>query len=133
MANPPYHQQGGSASPVAERETAKRGSAPLMQAWIECLSRPLRHRGSLTLIVPAGMVAACLTAMGGCGCPCTVLFPLWPKAGRPARLILLRGVKSARSPMQVMPGLVLHQPDGSFTAAAQAILRDAAALALDRV
>lgn len=133
MANPPYHPQGGSASPVAERETAKRGSAPLMQAWIECLSRPLRHRGSLTLIVPPGMVAACLTAMGGSGCPCTVLFPLWPKAGRPARLILLRGVKSARSPMQVMPGLVLHQPDGSFTAAAQAILRDAAALALDRV
>jgi tRNA1(Val) A37 N6-methylase TrmN6 len=131
MANPPYHPQGGSASPVAERETAKRGSGSLMLTWIEALARTLRHRGSLTLIVPGGMVSDCLTAMSGCRCPCTVLFPLWPKAGRAAKLVILRGLKNARSPMQLMPGLVLHQPDGSFTAAAQAILRDGAALSLD--
>lgn len=133
MANPPYHPQGGSASPVAGRETAKRGSAALMLGWIEGLSQALRHRGSLTLIVPAGMVFACLAAMGTCRCPGTVLFPLWPKAGRPAKLVLLRGIKNARSPLQLMPGLILHQSDGSFTAAAQAILSDGAALRLDRI
>lgn len=133
MANPPYHPHGSSVSPVAARDLAKRGSDALMQAWIGGLSRRLRHRGSLTLIIPAGMINTSVAALDGCGCPCTVLFPLWPKIGRPAKLVLLRGVKNARSPMRLMPGLVLHQPDGSFTGAAQAILTGGAALPLEGV
>lgn len=132
IANPPYHAPLGSASPIAARETAKRGSDTLMLTWIERLSGVLRDRGSLTLIVPAGMVAACLAAMTGCRCPCTILFPLWPKTERPAKLVLLRGVKNALTPMRLMPGLVLHNPDGSFTPTARAILHDSAALILDR-
>jgi tRNA1Val (adenine37-N6)-methyltransferase len=131
MANPPYHAPGGTSSPIAERETAKRVSGDLIQTWIDRMSRSLRHRGSLTLILPAGMVPPYLSAMAEYGCPSTALFPLWPKSGRPAKLVLLRGLKNARMPMRVMPGLVLHQPDGSFTDTAQAILNGNAALMLD--
>ena len=35
------------------------------------------------------------------------------------------------APLRLLPGLVLHEPDGRFTPAADAILRDAAALCLD--
>jgi tRNA1Val (adenine37-N6)-methyltransferase len=131
IANPPYHPPNGTASPVATRETAKRGSKGLVVTWMGHLAATLRDRGSLTLIVPAGMSPACLAAMAQSRCPCTILFPLWPKAGRPAKLVLLRGVKNARAPMRLAPGLVVHNPDGSFTETAQAILRDAAALRLD--
>jgi tRNA1Val (adenine37-N6)-methyltransferase len=131
IANPPYHAADGMASPVAAREIAKRGSGALLAEWIGCLGGALRDRGSLTLIVPAGMGPACLASMAQRRCPCTIFFPLWPKAGRQAKLVLLRGVKSARAPMRVMPGLVLHNPDGTFTDSAQAILRDGRALALD--
>jgi tRNA1Val (adenine37-N6)-methyltransferase len=130
MANPPYHPADGTASPVTERETAKRGSGALLWRWVGQLSRCLRHHGSLTLILPAGMVPACLSAMTEHSCACTVMFPLWPKLGRPAKLLLLRGVRNGRTPMQVMPGLVLHEPDGSFTQAAQAVLNLNAALSL---
>ena len=51
------------------------------------------------------------------------LTPLWPRAGHPAKLMLLRATKGARGPDQLMPGLVLHDGTG-FTPAAQAILRD---------
>jgi tRNA1Val (adenine37-N6)-methyltransferase len=132
MANPPYHSADGTASPVAEREIAKRGSVALLGTWVGQLSRCLRHHGSLTLILPGGMVPASLSAMTEHDCACTVMFPLWPKAGRAAKLLLLRGVKHARTPMQVMPGLVLHEPDGSFTPAARAVLNQSAALTLDR-
>ena len=81
--------------------------------------------------MPAGLGATCLAAMAQSRCPCTVLFPLWPKAERPAKLVMLRGVKGSRTPMRLMPGLVLHNSDGSFTDAAQAILSGGAALALD--
>jgi tRNA1Val (adenine37-N6)-methyltransferase len=131
LANPPYHRPEGTASPIAEREIAKRGSEALMRAWIDRMSGCLRHRGSLTLILPAGMVPPCLAAMAENFCPCTVVYPLWPKSGRPAKLVLLRGVKNARMPMRLMPGLVLHRPDGSFTDTALAILNGNAALTLE--
>jgi len=131
ITNPPYHLPAGTASPITARETAKRGSDTLIVTWIERLGGALRDRGSLTLIVPAGRSPACLTAMAQTRCPCTVLFPLWPKAGRPAKLVLLRGIRNARTPMRLAAGLVLHNPDGSFTDATQAILGGGAALALD--
>jgi tRNA1Val (adenine37-N6)-methyltransferase len=131
MANPPYHSPDGTSSPIAERETAKRGPANLTRIWIDRMSRCLRQRGSLTLILPARLVPPCLSAMADYRCPCTTVFPLWPKSGRPAKLVLLRGVKNARTPMRLMPGLVLHQPNGSFTDAAQAILSGNAALTLE--
>lgn len=132
LANPPYHAPDGSSSPDAGREAAKRGSEALIRGWVDRLGRSLRDRGSLTLILPAGMAPACLAAMTDCHTPCTTIFPLWPKSGRPARLVLLRGIRRGRTPMRLMPGLVLHRPDGTFTDAAQAILRDGRALAIDR-
>jgi tRNA1Val (adenine37-N6)-methyltransferase len=130
MANPPYHLPEGSVSPDADKEIAKRATAILIHRWIERMAAALRHRGTLTLSVPAGLVPACLQAMAESRCPCTAILPLWPKTERPAKLVLLRGIKGARGPMQVLPGLVLHRADGSYTDAAQAILRNAAALKL---
>jgi tRNA1Val (adenine37-N6)-methyltransferase len=131
MTNPPYHRAADPASPDAAREIAKRGSDTLIRNWIERLSATLRAHGSLTLIAPAGTVPACLMAMSASRCPCTAIFPLWPKTGRSAKLVLLRGVKDARTAMRLLPGMLLHLPDGSFSDAAEAVLRDAAALPMD--
>jgi len=131
IANPPYHPPDGSVSPEASRELAKRGSQALIDVWIGRMSGLLRRRGSLTLIVPAWLIPRCLTAMADSHSPCAAIFPLWPRIGRPAKLALLRGIKDGRGLMRVLPGLVLHQPDGSFTGETQAILCDAAVLPLD--
>ncbi|WP_428490793.1 tRNA1(Val) (adenine(37)-N6)-methyltransferase [Rhodopila sp.] len=131
FANPPYHAADGTASPDPARDTAKRGSDTLLAAWIDRLSGALRDRGSLTLIVPAARCPACVAAMAASSCPCSVLFPLWPKPGRNAKLVLLRGIKNARGTMRLAAGLVLHDPDGGFTQATQAILAGGEALVLD--
>lgn len=133
MANPPYHPEDGSPSPHPGRETAKRGSGSLIRMWIDRLAASLRPRGTLTLIVPAGLIPVCLEAMTGARCPCASVLPLWPKAGRPAKLVLVRGIMASRAPMRLLPGLILHQEDGTFTADATNILADAAALALGRL
>jgi tRNA1(Val) A37 N6-methylase TrmN6 len=131
IANPPYHAASGTPSPVAPREAAKRGSVALINVWIERLSEALRDHGTLTLVVPAMTIPACLAAMAARGCPCTVVFPLWPKAGRKAKLVLLRGVKNTGRPTQLAAGLLLHNTDGSFTQAAEAVLRNGSPLDLD--
>jgi tRNA1(Val) A37 N6-methylase TrmN6 len=57
-----------------------------------------------------------------------VILPLWPKAGRPAKRVLVQAVKGSRAALTLSPGLVLHEADGRFSAAADAILRGAAKL-----
>jgi tRNA1(Val) A37 N6-methylase TrmN6 len=131
IANPPYHPPDGSASPVTGRDLAKRGSATLLETWVRRLAAPLRDRGTLTLVLPAALVPAALRTLEDARCPCSALFPLWSKACRPAKLVLLRGIRLGRTPMRLLPGLVLHEPGGSFTEAARALLEDAAPLRLD--
>jgi tRNA1(Val) A37 N6-methylase TrmN6 len=130
MANPPWHTAGGTASPDAGHEGARRAAPGLFGAWTAALVAPLRHRGTLTLVVSAGAMAACLAAMGQAGCGGLTVLPLWPRAGRAAKLVLLRGIKGGRGPARMLPGLVLHAPQGGYTDAAEAVLRGGAALDL---
>jgi tRNA1(Val) A37 N6-methylase TrmN6 len=128
FANPPYHAGDGTVSPLEERRSAKQADGDLFARWTATMAGVLRHRGTLTLIVPAAALPACMAALAACGCPPAALLPLWPKAGRAAKLVLLRGVKSGRGPCQVFAGLVLHENDGQFTPQAAAVLRSPAAL-----
>lgn len=128
LANPPYHAPTGTASPLAGRVAAKRGEAGLLGAWARALGAVLRHRGTLTFILPAATLPECLDAMAAAECAASAVLPFWPKAGRPAKLVLVRGVKGGRAPLRLLPGLVLHEAGGEFTPAAEAILRGGAAL-----
>jgi tRNA1(Val) A37 N6-methylase TrmN6 len=130
FANPPYHAAGGSRSPSGAREAAKRHEPGLLPAWIEALSRPLRHRGTLTIILPPSLLEAAMKAMRESDVAAESVFPIWPKAGRPARFVLIQGRKHGRAPLAMASGLILHSETGAFRAEAEAILRDAAALRL---
>ncbi len=129
-ANPPYHSEMGTPSPDASRRAAKRGAAGTLAIWADALVRPLRSGGTLTFILPAALLPQAAAAFTDAGCTPTGLLPLWPKAGHPAKLLLLRGIKGSRAALRVLPGLVLHRPDGSFTAETDAILRGGSALDL---
>jgi tRNA1(Val) A37 N6-methylase TrmN6 len=53
--------------------------------------------------------------------------PLWPRAGVAAKRALLAARRGGKGPARILPGLPLH--DGTApSAAAEAILRDGAAL-----
>lgn len=131
MANPPYHPQGGTASPDAGREAAKRATPDLLAAWAGVMGRCLRPGGTLGFILPAGLLTGCLQALQAAQCPAVAILPLWPKPGRAAKLVLVHGRKQSRAPLRLLPGLLLHQPDGRFSPEAEAILRGGAALAWD--
>lgn len=129
-ANPPYHPTTGTASPDPGRNAAKRGPPGLLGAWALAMGQRLRHRGTLTLILPSAAVPAGLAALAGAGCQPAALLPLWPRRGEAAKLVLLRGVRGARAPLRLLGGLTLHGDDGGFTAEADAVLRGGAPLAL---
>ena len=69
-----------------------------------------------------------MAAFAAGGCAPAALFPLWPRTGQAARLLLVQGVKGGRGALRLLPGMVLHRPDGGFTPEAEAILRAGASL-----
>ncbi len=129
FANPPWHDAAGTASADAGREAARRAQPGLFAIWAAALAAPLRSRGTLSFVIAAGVLPACMAAMAAAGCGSLAVLPLWPHAGRAARLLLLRGIKDGRGPCRMLAGLVLHEPGGGYTAAADAVLRGGAALA----
>lgn len=130
LANPPWHAAEDTPSPSARRDAAKRARPGLFAAWARALAANLRPRGSLTLVVPAARLPAGLAALHDAGCGSEAVLPLWPRAGTPAKLVLLRGVRGGRGAGRLLPGLVLHHADGRYTEEATAILRDGTPLAL---
>jgi tRNA1(Val) A37 N6-methylase TrmN6 len=130
MMNPPFLPPGrGRASAHPVKAGANVEGDLDFHGWAAAAARALKPRGWLTLIHRADRVdeicAALRPAFGS-----MTLFPLWPKAGEPARRVLVRARRGGRSPAVLAAGLVLHEPDGTFAAAAQAVLRDAAPLHL---
>jgi tRNA1Val (adenine37-N6)-methyltransferase len=127
MANPPWHDDAGSHPPGALRQRAKMAPPGLLSAWIGAMARVLRHRGTLTLILPPRAVPEALAALAEAGCGSALLFPLWPKPGREARILLIQASRGGRADLRLLPGLVLHDEAG-YTPAAEAVLRGGEAL-----
>ncbi len=123
-ANPPFHPCGGTASADASRDRAKRDRPGLLAGWVKAMAARVRGRGTLTVILTAAELPRASAALMAAGCPPRGLFPLWPREGQAAKLVLLQGVKAGGGPMRLSAGMRLHGADGSFTAEAQAILRE---------
>ncbi len=123
MANPPWHAPAGTASPDPGRRQARQAEANLLGRWIRVLAGALRLRGTLSLVLPPAALPESLAALAEHGCGSPVLWPLWPRPGMPAKLLLLQAMRGGRAPMRLLPGTVLHEADGSFTARADDVLR----------
>lgn len=130
IANPPYLPEGSARAP----DEAKRGAHVMteggLDAWVRFLAACAAPRGRLWVIHRADALAEVLAALSGRFGGAQV-FPLFPRAGAPARRIIVSAVKGSRARLSLLPGLVMHATDGSYTAIAEAVLRHGAALPLD--
>lgn len=123
MANPPWHEPSSTGSPDDARALARQARPGLMASWARALATPLRHRGTLTFITSAGSLSECLAAFTEANCGSHIIYPLWPRQGMPAKLVLLQCVRGGRAATRILPGLVLHAQGGGYTEAAEAVLR----------
>ena len=130
MTNPPYFEAARhTPAPGRGKALARTEGAAGLGCWIGAGLDRLRARGSLTLVHRAERLDAVLAALVGRAGAVTV-FPLWPKAGRAAKLVVVRARMGLASPMRLAAGLVLHEPGGAYTAAAKSVLRGGHALDL---
>jgi tRNA1(Val) A37 N6-methylase TrmN6 len=129
LMNPPFHPAlSHRASPDPARARARAAAPATLAAWCATAARLLVPGGVLTLIWRAdglGEVLHGLDRFGG-----VALLPVHPRDGVPAIRILVRAVKGSRAPLQLLAPLTLTDATGRPTAAAEAVLRDAASLPL---
>jgi tRNA1(Val) A37 N6-methylase TrmN6 len=130
MANPPYLEAGSATLPAdrARAMAVAEGDADL-KSWIGFALGMVRPRGTVTFVHRADRLDALLTEFSGRAGE-IVVFPLWPREGKAAKRVLVRARRGVQTPLHLAAGLVLHQADGKFTPAADAILRDAGGLSL---
>ncbi|MCK6419262.1 MAG: methyltransferase [Alphaproteobacteria bacterium] len=132
LCNPPFLEAGTyTVSPRAERARAlgHDGQAEIeLKTWIDAAFYHLKNSGCLTLIHRADYLDKILLALesrfGG-----VEIIPLWPRAGQPAKRVILRAVKNSKAPCVLHSGVVLHEADGTYTQNADALLRTGVALA----
>lgn len=123
MSNPPFWAEGsGNLSPDARKARANHESGMSVAGWVDGLCRRGRPKSTMTMVYAAARLDDLLAALSAkCGGP--ELLPLWPKAGREAKRVLVRARIGGRGPARLLPGLTLHEADGRFTPAAEAVLR----------
>jgi tRNA1(Val) A37 N6-methylase TrmN6 len=128
VANPPFHAEGRvRAAANAARASAHVMGAGGLTAWVRFFAAMAAPNARLTLIHRPDCLGQLLELLDGRFGDVTV-FPLFPKRAEPAARILVQAKKGSRAGLSLLPGLVLHEEDGSYTEAAESVLRDGEAL-----
>jgi tRNA1(Val) A37 N6-methylase TrmN6 len=123
--NPPFHGE-GQAPPDPRRARALMDEGTLPD-WLEAGMKRVISGGWLTAIVRADRLNEALAALPLTG---VAVLPLWPRAGEPARRVIVQARKGSGAPFRLLSGLILHDETGTYTPTADAILRGESPLAL---
>ncbi len=135
LANPPFFDRAAGRQARDEGREAARGQGTPLSAWVDAGARRLRHKGHLHMIHRAERMPDLLAAAAGrLGSP--EVWPICPRIGKAAELIIFRARKDGRADFRLNAPIILHkgvrhdQDADSYTAEIKAVLRDGARLAL---
>lgn len=135
LANPPFFDRAAGAVASDRGREAGRGAETPVAAWIDAGARRLKHKGYLHMIHRAERVPDLLAgAAGRLGSP--EIWPLCPRVGKPAELVIFRARKNGRAEYRLHFPIILHEGTrherdaDSYTPEIQAVLRNGAALHL---
>ncbi|MSP21382.1 MAG: methyltransferase domain-containing protein [Alphaproteobacteria bacterium] len=131
MSNPPFAPAGqGTAPRHAGKRAANIEDGVDLRGWVKAAATVVRSGGTITLIHRADRLDELLAALTANGAGGVVVYPLWPKLGADCKRVLVQAIAARRAPPRLAAGLVLHEADGTYSAAAQAVLRGGAGLTL---
>jgi tRNA1(Val) A37 N6-methylase TrmN6 len=128
IANPPFHEQGTvRPAPHPGRAAAHVMGKGTHESWLRFLAAFAAPKARLTLIHRPEYLGMLLRQLEGRFGEIAI-YPLFPKQGEPAVRIILQGRKGSKAAPSLLQGLILHEPDGRYTAQAEAVLRGGEAL-----
>lgn len=123
ITNPPWYEPGTIRPPQAESKAIGHMEEVELAEWLKQAVRFLKPKGRLFVVHRADRLGDILAGLNPLRVGEVRVFPLWPKAGKAATRVVVAARKDAKTPLEVLPGLLLHHPDGSYTDKADDILR----------
>ena len=128
FSNPPFFDDPAALrAPAPERRGAWMADDGLA-AWCAWLLAAVRDGGRVTVVHRADRLGDLLAALGE-RCGGLAIRPVHPFADAPAKRVLVRAVRGSRTPLALLPPLVLHTRDApGHTPQADAVLRGEARL-----
>ncbi|MCD8563069.1 MAG: methyltransferase [Alphaproteobacteria bacterium] len=130
ICNPPYLEAGTHHTSPSESLALARGhqdKETTLQDWLNAAHKALKQGGGFTMIHRADHTDKIVQGLGS-RFGAIEIIPLWPRTGIPAKRVIIRAIKGRKSGAILHPGLILHEENGDYTAAAEAILRNGAPL-----
>ena len=123
ISNPPYHFSTGTRPQNRRRALAHMGDGLTLDDWVKAAMWAARPRGRISFICRADRGGELVNLFVNAGASETLQFPLWPRPMVPAGRVIIQVRKSVMGPGAILPGLVVHNDDGSFTDAASRIMK----------
>ena len=127
--NPPFFEDAKALR--APKETKKESwiaSEPI-KVWIDIALQALRGRGHITIIHRAVHLGDILQGLGKQAGEVTIL-PLHPRQGEPAKRVIVRARKHAKTPLKLLSPIFVHDEAGEYDPRIKSVLRGEAPLAI---
>ena len=116
VCNPPYGLPGTILrSPDERSDTARHLDADGLLPWFLSAFRVLKGKGRLSLVFPAPRMLEVMDLLREARLTPKRFRLVYPRADRPANLVLLEAVKDARPMLHPEPPLIVYEADGSMT------------------
>jgi len=130
MMNPPFLAHGHAiAPPVQNKGQAHAHAGTTLRDWIRWAIHHCKARGSISIIYRADHLDQVITALAGATGDMLIM-PFWPRAGQPAKRVIVQARKGTKGRAVLLAGMALHTEGRRYSIAAEKILRDAAFLNL---
>ena len=122
VMNPPYFSE-KSVNPSKNTEIfkARYESKSFLEDWVNIAYKKLIPKGSLNFIFRTESIDRVLAILNPHWGDIRI-YPLWPKAGIESKLFLIQAKKDVKTKAKILPGMILHNKNGSYTDACNDVL-----------
>jgi tRNA1Val (adenine37-N6)-methyltransferase len=125
VTNPPYRAvRDGVPSPDPERAQANHEVTLALDDWLDVAAALVHPAGRVAVVYPAARVPDLVSGLERRGLAPARLRLCHPRLDRPASRVLIEAVGAASATLLRLPPLILHEPDGQYSAEVRAMLGD---------
>jgi tRNA1(Val) A37 N6-methylase TrmN6 len=117
VTNPPYFEQHTiknmtKNSPNPIKLICHHGSLII---WLSFCIRMLKPKGFLWMIIPTQRLSDVLNIFHSKHMGNIQITPLWSKPSHPSHRLMICAQKQSKSPLELKPGIIVHNNDGTYT------------------
>ncbi|MDR0677667.1 MAG: methyltransferase [Holosporaceae bacterium] len=120
VTNPPFFEEQFFRTSALQR-LAKFETISISE-WIKSCFQALKPRGVFTMIHRAVRIGDILYALKLVKAGGTVIVPIYSKENQEAKRIVVRSIKGSKAEPKILPGLLIHKTDGTYSDMMQKIL-----------